>query len=154
VEAIGKRRVEWKGRQIRFVGFGGGGVAAERLHDAFQFGALVVVAVAVGEYTLNASENVCEWPDGLKRSELADPVGEEGSLSLGHLSVGEDAGTDAGKLIDCFGDVVLEVGFEKAKRLSMCVLRSREGVFGDGFALGGYRVRLETANVILDDEVR
>jgi hypothetical protein len=59
-----------------------------------------------------------------------DPVSEECGLSLGYFSVGEDPGTNTRKLVDCFGDVVLQVGLEKAKRLSICVLRSREDIFG------------------------
>jgi len=65
-----------------------------------------------GKDALNAGKYVREWPHGFEGSELADPIGEELRFRIVDDSIGEDAGANAGKLIDSFRDVVLKVGAE------------------------------------------
>src|SRR6266542_1664138 len=56
------------------------------------------------------------------------PTGQKLGLLLRDDSIGEDAGTNAGKLVYCLGDVVFQIRPEQSERLSVCVLRSGENV--------------------------
>ena len=99
-------------------------MAAESLHHSLEFFALIIVALAIGKNTFDAGKNICEWPNWFIWSKLSNVIGKESRFGFADSSVCKDARADAGKLIDCFGDVILKVGFKKTDWLAVIVFGS------------------------------
>ena len=91
-------------------------VTTQCLHHTLQLLALLIVAASVSKDALNAGKNIAERPNRFERRKLANPLGKEHGLLLRNDAIGEDAGTNAGKLVNRLGNVIFEIGLEHPER--------------------------------------